>query len=138
MHLLVISMADVGDSFNSHELEVERVYFSESTHNIAAEQVRARFNLGKEHRETIVLWIQVAGNGDLLLVNTQVRMVRGVDTGVRTDDIALVMCKGDQPVISRLVFEEVRTTEARLQTLPPNAKRVTRASKKAKSKIKKK
>lgn len=130
MHLLIISTAGVGNSDDSYELEVEKIAIDAQKPAIASEKIRAKYNLSASHRGQVEEWIKNATVGDTLLVNVKEYRSRGEKSALATDDVAIVMCPGIPPAVSRLVFKEVTTVEAALQTLPPNAKRITRASKK--------
>lgn len=130
MYLLIFSTADVGDSADSKELEVERLAFDKDKPATMSETVRAKFNLSAAHRGKIEEWLSAANPGDTLLLSVKERRVRGQPADLMTDDVALVVAP--IPAVSRLVFKEVTTVEAALQTLPANAKKVTRASKKSK------
>jgi hypothetical protein len=133
MYLLIISTADVGDSADSKELDVERLAFDKDKPAVMSETVRAKFNLSAAHRGKIEEWLRDAKLGDTLLLNVKERRVRGQPSDLMTDDVALVVAPYTPiPVVSRLVLKEVVTTEAALQSLPSNAKRITRASKKSK------
>lgn len=132
MNLLIISTAGVGDTFESQEIDLERIEYDVTKPATMSETIRAKFNLSAAHRGQIEAWLKDVQPGDTLLLNFKEYRSRGEKSGLATDDVAIVACMNRVPKVSRLVMKEVTTVEAALQTLPANAKKVTRASKKSK------
>lgn len=93
-----------------------------------ADKVRQYMSLTTGHVSGIADWLMKAKVGDTLLT--------GSDVDDPTDEIAIVMCNGYEPKISRLLVEEVKVTKTKVSvvSLPGNVKAVTPKSKKKKRK----
>lgn len=89
-----------------------------------AEKVRQYLNLSSSHVEGVTSWLTKAKVGDTLLASSRI--------GGTLDEIAIVMCNGHEPRVSRLEVEEVKVTKTKVNVvgLPPNVKKVTPKSKK--------
>lgn len=137
MFLLIMKIEGTGGYEPDHEIEVWKREFevpdfanmkgtAEAIERLkaqkmetVADKVRQYLGLTAGHVEGITGWLMKAKVGDTLLGATRVNGT--------LDEVAIVMCNGHEPRISRLAVEEVKVTKTKVNvvSLPVTTKKVT-------------